>query len=164
MRLCVSEFLWYAMLIDADQIKVASHLSLIDTSSSQSHSMETLTTLMHLHPTPLSFFERELQRTRPRHYVLFTLEPLFILLSPLSASLPPHITVYVEQLLQFARSVKRGEIERDLEEDVRYFAKLAWFERMWSRWRGEKVVEAEPEGKGWQGGWNQSARLDWGFI
>lgn len=77
---------------------------------------------------------------------------------------PPAVLGYIADLVEFARHMGVGEIEREVEGDERYFAQLAWFEKILARWMGEDGGEAEPDGKGWEAGWSERMRMMWGLI
>lgn len=147
--------------------QTASHLSFISPPEGNSYATSFFQTYAPSHP-PKKFFEHELQRTRPRHYTLFALEPLFILAEltlPSSRRLDGHIAEYLRGLLEFAKQIAPGEIERPLEEQGRYEGRWQWYERMLAGWtgQGERGGE-EPDGRAWDGGFTQRMRMIWGFI
>ena len=157
--------IWYHAL-------VASHLSFVDPEEAVVYTTDTLRELMTRFPRPLDFFARELSRTRPRHYVLFTLEATFLLVSILVdpaespfAQRDSAFLSYLAGLVHFAESVSGSDIEVDVDNDERYHLKLSWFKTMLDRLLGEVQDKSpEPDGSGWPGGWNQFARLQYGFI
>lgn len=62
--------------------------------------------------------------------------------------------------------MKAEEIEMELEGDLKYFAKLAWFERILRRWSDGEVEgdEEEPDGRDWVEGWSERMRMLWRFM
>ena len=106
-----------------------------------------------IYSSPEKFFGRELQRTRPRRYVLFTLEPTFIIASNISSPPPDEILRHLDTLITFAKTVKPGDIEIVAEDDQRYAMELLWFEKILKHWRG-KVTDNKLDGSPWEGGWN----------
>ncbi|EIW71319.1 hypothetical protein TREMEDRAFT_67696 [Tremella mesenterica DSM 1558] len=149
--------IWYHAL-------VATHLSLVNPPEAAVYSLTALQEIHARHTTPESFFSREVSRTRPRHYTLFTLEPVFLLSSQTGKIPPDNVYGYLRDLVEYARHVMGSPIEIEVDDDPRYFAKLEWFETMLKRWSGQSKKTEEPDGTQWDGGWNQFARLLWGFI
>ncbi|OXC70416.1 hypothetical protein AYX13_00891 [Cryptococcus neoformans] len=149
------------------EVITASHLSFISPPEGNSYAISFFQTYAPSHP-PKKFFEHELQRTRPRHYTLFALEPLFILAEltlPSSRRLDKYIAQYLRDLLEFAKQVAPGEIERPLEEQGRYEGRWQWYERMLTGWTGQgQRGGEEPNGRAWEGGFTQRMRMIWGFI
>ncbi|KAL1405923.1 hypothetical protein Q8F55_007603 [Vanrija albida] len=141
----------------------ASHLAYLDSSKAQEYAKGVFASLTC--KSPAETFAPELERTRPRHYVQFTLEALFIL-APIAGNgaPPPEVTAWLKALIEFARTVPAGELEAEREADARYGPALAWFDRLLLRWEGGSVPEQEPDGSAWEGGWNQRARLSWALI
>ena len=116
------------------------------------------------HPSPTSFLAKELARTRPRHYVLFTFEPLLIVARVAYVSTPPsHVLAYLDRLMVFAKTVSPGAMEVEIDNDARYLAKLAWFETMLDRLAGREV-HRELDGTPWEGGWNMAGRISWSLL
>jgi len=109
----------------------------------------------------------ELERTRPRHYVLFVVEPLFLLtrIAAGNTGVLPELTNALGAILEFARTVPAGAIEAESDNDLRHGIRLSWFERMLAHWApaGGQTGD-EPDGSGWEGGWNQPSRLAWAMI
>lgn len=108
----------------------------------------------------------ELERTRPRHYVLFVVEPLFLLTRVAAGTtgvLPESVNA-LGAMVEFARSVPVGQIEAESDNDARHAIRLSWFERILSRWGPGTVSDSEPDGSAWEGGWNQPSRLAWAMI
>ena len=94
------------------------------------------------------------------------LEPTFILAgftAPLGHSPPQTILDCLRAMLAFARGVKGGAIELDVDHDVRYFVKLRWFERKLDIWNGGAGSGAL-DGSGWSKGWNQYSKLLWSGL
>ncbi|RXK37503.1 hypothetical protein M231_05224 [Tremella mesenterica] len=149
--------IWYHAL-------VATHLSLVNPPEAAVYSLTALQEIHARHTTPESFFSRELSRTRPRHYTLFTLEPVFLLSSQTGKIPPDDVYQYLRDLVEYARHVTGSPIEIEVDDNPRYFAKLEWFETMLKRWSGQSKKTEEPDGTQWDGGWNQFARVLWGFI
>ena len=115
---------------------------------------------------PAEYFAGELARTRPRHYTLFMLEPTFIIADwTASRGSAPGDAVLraLRTLLDFARTVKGGDIEVEVDNGMRYAAKLAWFEKFLTTWSGQPK-SGELDGSGWKGGWNQYAKLLWSGL
>ncbi|WVN89459.1 uncharacterized protein L203_104682 [Cryptococcus depauperatus CBS 7841] len=117
---------------------------------------------------PVKYFERDLKRTRPRHYTLFALEPLFIIAEltlDSSRQLDRKIGQCMRDLLEFAKNVQPGEMEKPLEEEGRYEGQWQWYERMMAAWTGEGQRGGEEvNGKAWEAGFTQRMRMLWGFI
>lgn len=70
---------------------------------------------------------------------------------------------YLQILLDFARTVHPGELEKEADNDTGYLIKLKWFEKMFARWRGEDVDE-KLDGTAWEGGWNSYMKISWDCI
>ena len=157
--------IWYHAL-------VASQLSFVNPAEAVVYTSDALHELRTRFPRPLDFFARELSRTRPRHYVLFTLEATFLLVSILVDPAESPFAIrdsaffsYLAGLVHFAESVSGSDIEVDVDNDERYHLKLSWFKTMLDRLSGKaRDKSPEPDGSGWPGGWNQFARLLYGFI
>lgn len=116
---------------------------------------------------PATLLAPELERTRPRHYVLFSIEPLFLLARCTFGNgndIPAQTFTALGGLLNFAKTVPPGPIEVESDNDPRHGARIAWFERMLTRWSGGTPSESDPDGSAWEGGWNQPARLAWAMI
>ncbi|ORY34565.1 alginate lyase-domain-containing protein [Naematelia encephala] len=148
---------------------MASHYAYVDPSRAITYAINYLNTLMTRYPEPAAFFAQDLNRTRPRHYTLFALEPTFILVDLTRVSpLPPpaHILTYIENLIDFAHTVKPGAIEVPLEMEGRYERQIAWFQRMLAAWKGSPVGSGGdlPDGEGWSKGWDMWMRTMWGFV
>jgi hypothetical protein len=160
---------WYHALVSLSTViaadkEHASHLATFDSDQAAIYATEQLNWYLSLPPPAL--MAKELSRSRPRHYVLFTLEPLF-LLTRIAAGTGPLKPVYAGNLgisLDFARDVPPGVIEYESDSDPRYGAQLAWFERILARWTASAVPDGGPDGSHWDGGWNQAARLAWAMI
>ncbi|WVQ66487.1 uncharacterized protein L199_004668 [Kwoniella botswanensis] len=125
------------------------------------------------HPIPQDVFAESLRHDNPRHKCLFTLEPLFMLASltvPLhhEQGISDDIKTYLRECVEYVKSVEQGPIESPLEDDIRYMARVAWFERILYGWNGQGERDAEgkeePSGEGWENGWSARMRIMWGFI
>lgn len=139
----------------------ASHLAVLDPSKAQAYAQSILP----LSQEAAAVLGPELERTRPRHYVLFALEAVFILAGVAMEGGPQEsVTSWLASLVAFARSVPASEMEQDVDNDQRYGLKLAWFERQLARWTGQPVADVDPDGSAWEGGWNQRSRLAWALI
>lgn len=57
--------------------------------------------------------------------------------------------------MEYTKTVEKGDIETPAEDDVRYFAKIALFEKILASIRGEDEVAQKVcmDGTGWEGGW-----------
>lgn len=120
-------------------------------------------TLASEHQDPAAFFAPELERTRRRHYTLFSLEALFVIAG--APGVPsPQVQQWLGTLVAFAKTVQCGEIETDIDADQRFNAKIAYFDRQLQRWAGQQVPECDPDGSGWVGGWNQRSKLVWQMV
>jgi hypothetical protein len=108
----------------------------------------------------------ELERTRPRHYVLFVIEPLFLLarVSAGDSGVSPDVVSALSGMVEFARSVPAGAIEAETDNDTRHGIRLAWYSRILARWAGQEVPAVDPDGSAWEGGWNQASRLAWAMV
>ncbi|WVQ83355.1 hypothetical protein IAT38_005494 [Cryptococcus sp. DSM 104549] len=156
---------WYHAIL-------ATHLSVTSLTDARSYATTFFDEWSATHPTPEQCFARDRRRTRPRHYALFMLEPLFILAdlsrSSASSALPADVKAYMEEMVRYAKTTEPGEMERPLEEEGRYERKMAWFERMLDRWagvrEGELLGKVEPDGEGWEGGWDLRMMMVWGFV
>lgn len=107
-----------------------------------------------------------MSRTRPAHYALFTLEPLFLLaaLTTSDNTAPPGwIITWLQGLVDYARGIPIGEIESVREKGERVNVKLRWFEKMLDRWGG-KEYDQELDGSLWELGWKDFAILLWGLV
>ncbi|ORX37536.1 alginate lyase-domain-containing protein [Kockovaella imperatae] len=132
-----------------------SHLSYLDVAASVTQSLSHF--LQRILPLrPPVFFASELARTRPRHYTVFMLEPTFILAdltSPPGQSPDQRVLTYLDALLDFADTIKPGPIEGKVDNDQRFFAKLAWFRKRLSVWKGH-ASSLRLDDSLWEGGWN----------
>lgn len=145
--------LWYHAIY-------ASHLSVIDPGSVAAYVQQTLASE---HKDPAKFFEPELQRTRRRHYTLFSLEALFVIAG--AGGVPDAgVQQWLATLVAYAKTVTCGDIEVDIDADQRFNAKVAYFDRQLQRWGGQPVPECDPDGSGWIGGWNQRSKLVWQMV
>lgn len=73
------------------------------------------------------------------------------------------LLAYMHDLIDFAKTVKPGKIEIEIDNDARYLAKMSWFDKMLGRFAGEKV-DLELDGRPWEGGWNMAGRISWGLL
>lgn len=125
-------------------------------------------------PTAEHLFKREVARARPAHYALFTLEPLFLLVS-LSGYEPirqegstwstpaARFQTWLGSLVNHARDITPSELESIREAGGRYHVKLRWFEKMLAAWNGSPD-ERELDGSLWQEGWSDLSQVIWAFI
>ncbi|WVQ76051.1 hypothetical protein IAR50_005687 [Cryptococcus sp. DSM 104548] len=150
---------------------VASHLSVTESEAgAKKYADEFFDKWCAKHPTAETLFVRELKRTRPRHYALFALQPLFILARlTLSSSPPtysPSLLQYLAELLHVVPRIEPGKIERPLQtEGGRFEAVLAWYKKMLQSMTGENREWSDvPDGSGWEGGWQERAKVMWGFV
>ncbi|ODN94340.1 hypothetical protein L198_05197 [Cryptococcus wingfieldii CBS 7118] len=155
-----NKIIWYHAII-------ASHLAFINPQESQKYALNFFQTYGASH-TPQAYFEEDLKRTRPRHYTLFALEPL-VVLAKLTASPKAQpeskAAAYARNLLEFAKTVQPGKLEKPLEEGGRYEGQWQWYEHIISGWTGQgKRGGDEPDGGAWEGGWTQRMRMLWGFF
>ena len=108
-----------------------------------------------------------MSRTRPAHYALFTLEPLFLLAALTTGpDVPvpePWIVEWLRRLVEHARGIPLGEIEVIRERGGRYAVRLKWFEKMLARWEGSEYGEVL-DGSLWELGWRDFGTLSWGLI
>ncbi|WVO16527.1 DNA phosphorothioation-dependent restriction protein DptG [Cryptococcus depauperatus] len=148
---------------------LASHLTCIDKKRGVSHANQFFDQKMKDHTDPFTFNQYSLGRARPRHSTLFALEPIFIMAAlTYSSELEKpskKIVNYLTDLVNWAKTVEPGDIERPLEEQGRFEAKLGWFERMLKRWSGEEVATVDPQGENlWEEGWKKRMKVTWGFL
>jgi hypothetical protein len=109
--------------------------------------------------------------TRPRHYTLFALEPLFALAS-LTVPLLPQTTQgpnreildWLYRLVAFVDSVQAGPAEVEVDSGQRHATKIGYFKRILDRWEGRAVEETEVDGSLWEKGWRDWSRLAWAMI
>jgi hypothetical protein len=130
------------------------------------YASEWLTTTKETHQTPVELFKREVERVRPAHYSLFTLEPLFLLsaLSTADQATPEDWAItWLKDLVEYARNIPVGNIEVVRERDGRVELKLRWFEKMLARWE-HRDYTGELDGSLWELGWKDFAKLLWGFL
>lgn len=161
--------IWYNALVRPSRSftrsdeQVSTHLVFLNPGEMVPYPSDFLAECMTRYPDSKSFFAQELQRTRPRHYTLFILEPCFIIAGA-SGDPPSHrILAYLHALVSFAKTVQPGELEVDADNDERYRIKLRWFEKMLDRWDGHEA-KYDLEGAPWEGGWNMFARISWGLL
>ncbi|WVF68622.1 hypothetical protein IAT40_003392 [Kwoniella sp. CBS 6097] len=98
------------------------------------------------------------------------------------------ILSWLADCVTFLRGVIKGPIETPREDDQRFFAKIEWFDRLLMSFKRDasanndltaanapggnkgEMDEAEadgrkePNGDGWEDGWDQRMRMLWGFI
>ena len=144
-------------------IQIASHLSVISPLDSRAQAQKFFNTLTECR-TPLAFFEPELRRTMPRHYVLFALQAIFLVADLIGRPPPPEILTYLEGLIDSAQTVKIGDLEKHVNADMRYFAQLRWFERILSRWNRRQLADVLPDGQGWEGDWTDRSKMMWRLM
>ncbi|WRT69496.1 uncharacterized protein IL334_006482 [Kwoniella shivajii] len=154
--------LWYNVIL-------SSHLHFIQDSNRLTCAGTALQGWIDTHPLPEDSFMLELIHDNRRHRCLFTLEPLFILASLASDDTKPQsdILEYLKGCVGFVKTVVKGPIESPKEDDVRYLAKIAWLERLIDSWENEdngSNDSSEPEGRGWEGDWDDRMKMLWGFI
>jgi hypothetical protein len=117
---------------------------------------------MAAHASPEEYFKQIKSRARIRHGTLFLLEPTFILadmLADAEGRLPADVVKYLDRLVQHAKTVTPAPTELPAEDDQRYRAKLALFEKILVKWIGEEAKAVEIDGSGWENGWG-----DWMTI
>lgn len=96
--------------------------------------------------------------------MLFLLEPLFVVVNiAYSDTPPPRVISYLDTFLAFIKTVPPGAIEVEIDNDARYLAKLAWFEKMLYRLAG-RPGGPELDGSPWEGGWNMAGRISWSLL
>ncbi|ODO09707.1 hypothetical protein I350_01922 [Cryptococcus amylolentus CBS 6273] len=156
--------LWYHAII-------ASHLSVTEAEEgAKRYADELVGQWRAQYPTAETFFARDLRRTRPRHYALFALQPLFILArltgQSSSPTYSPTLLQYLTELVDLLSHIEPGAMERPLEDEGgRYEAVSAWYQKMLSSMKGHgEGWEDEPDGNGWEGGWQERAKVSWGFV
>jgi hypothetical protein len=93
-----------------------------------------------LRPSPADFFAKAVIRADPRHSALFLLEPTFLLahLAQVSATMLD----YLNDLLQFAKTIQPAPVDDKSDNDARFFRKLALFERVLMIMQGEELSDA----------------------
>ncbi|ODN82209.1 hypothetical protein L202_02497 [Cryptococcus amylolentus CBS 6039] len=171
--------LWYHAIVNApfsDRItltivQIASHLSVTEAEEgAKRYADELVGQWRAQYPTAETFFARDLRRTRPRHYALFALQPLFILArltgQSSSPTYSPTLLQYLTELVDLLSHIEPGAMERPLEDEGgRYEAVSAWYQKMLSSMKGHgEGWEDEPDGNGWEGGWQERAKVSWGFV
>ncbi|WWC93015.1 uncharacterized protein L201_007979 [Kwoniella dendrophila CBS 6074] len=163
--------LWYYVILSC-------HLRLSSDEESITQAKIAFGEWMNVYPTAEKAFENELKHDNRRHRCLFTLEPIFLLASLTvsrnqeSNQIPnDEIKDYLHNLIDFLKTkVEKGPIEDPLENDIRFKAKLEWFENILKNWNNSltdldiQVKRQGPNGEGWQNGWNKRMRILWGFI
>lgn len=114
-------------------------------------------------PNPADYYKDTTGKPRARHNTCFLLEPTFLLADILAqdAPLSTEIKQYLERLMQHAKTIQPGDLETQSEEDVRYFAKLALFDKILAKL---KLKDDQADGKGWEGGWGEFMTVTWGLI
>lgn len=118
------------------------------------------------HCRKIFVFALELSRTRPAHYALFTLEPLFLLAAlttPGNTAPTRSIITWLQSLVEYARGIPIGEIESVRERGERVMVKLRWFEKMLARWEGRDYDQGL-DGSLWESGWKDFATLLWDLL
>ena len=156
--------------------QTASTYMMHDTRQVSAYATSALERLLEKFPTGEEMFRREVLRARPAHYALFTLEPLFLLVS-LSAYRPTAewsvpalwIRAWLGELVEHARHVTPSELENIREGGGRYHVKLRWFEKMLARWAGDtegndQADRPELDGSLWREGWSDLSQIMWGFM
>lgn len=146
--------------------QLASHLKIVHPEESASYALDCLRTTLKTRSTPQDLFQREVNRTRPAHYVLFTIEPLFLLagLSVSSGHAPEdRISEWFRALIEYVRGIPLGEIEGKREGGGRVDVKLRWFEKMLARWEDKEYIQ-DLDGSLWELGWRDFDTLSWGLL
>ena len=116
-------------------VQLESHRYYLDPSQGSLNAIRFFKDRFQTHPEPPAFLHNELRRAQPRHYVLFTLEPTFVLAGLTGNPPPPEILGYLDRLVGFAQTVQPGPIEVERDNDERYFAKLRSFEQTLALWK-----------------------------
>lgn len=125
------------------------------------------------HPDPAkTLFPPDRLGARPRHNILFTLEPLCILAaltvpSPTAAGpvCPEEdIISWLEKIITIADQIEAGPMDVVESSGERREVKISFFKRIMTRWRGEQVEEVEVDGSLWPGGWQKWSRVAWAMI
>ena len=145
---------------------MASHFALVDPPQALEIAAGFFEKAIRDKPDPADFFSKLAHRARPRHYALFLLEPTFILASLTSSNgiPPPPILKYLGNLVEFVSSVEQGQIEKEVDADERFFAKLAFFGKILDSWHGASGDPWEMDGNGWPGGWSDWMKVSWDVI
>nr|XP_019043319.1 hypothetical protein I302_07894 [Kwoniella bestiolae CBS 10118]OCF22249.1 hypothetical protein I302_07894 [Kwoniella bestiolae CBS 10118] len=157
--------LWYNVIF-------ASHRQYIDgDASSTTHASKAFTDWISNHPKSEDAFQESLRHDNRRHRCLFTLESIFLLASlatptPEKQDVPDDSKKYLRDCVEYVQTVTKGPIEDPLEDDIRYLARVAWFDRILDSWDGkvQENEEEEPDGEGWENGWCKRMRMMWGFV
>nr|XP_019009124.1 uncharacterized protein I206_05769 [Kwoniella pini CBS 10737]OCF47905.1 hypothetical protein I206_05769 [Kwoniella pini CBS 10737] len=154
--------LWYHAIM-------ASHYRLIDRTN-EIYAKTSFDQWFKIHDTPEKTFADVMKNDNRRHRCLEDLQKLFII-SDLTRipgkKISTEIQTYLSDCSKYVKSVEKGPVEEPLEDNLRYFAKIVWFEKILNTWNNDntgQIYEDEPDGKGWEGDWTTRMKILWGLI